>query len=255
MADVALVLAGQGRYADPWHDTAANADALAVLLRGLGLGVAVRGTSPDALDDLDPPDLLVVAAGDGRRDPDFDGDDAAWRAFHDRRAAWVAAGVPVLAVHQAAMTFRDDPRWAGELGGRWVEGRSWHPPLGPTALRVVAPAPSGAADGADDDAARGDGRARAAWPALPARLERIAVTDERYTDLDVDAGVRPLVMADVTAYEAPDRPASVGAHPAVWVAPGPGRVVYDALGHDARSYASPDHRAVLAATVAWLLDT
>jgi hypothetical protein len=30
-------------------------------------------------------------------------------------------------------------------------------------------------------------------------------------------------------------------------------VLYDALGHDDRSYASPDHRALLTAAVGWLL--
>lgn len=253
MADrTALVLAGRGRYADPWHDTAATADALAVLLRGLGIAVAVRGTSPDALDEVDPPDLLVVAAGAGRRDPDFDGDDHAWRPFHDRRAAWVAGGVPVLAVHQAAMAFADDPRWAAELGGRWVDGRSWHPPLGPAVLRVL-----GAGGDASDEGPRGGDAADRAAPrrhAATGALGRVVLTDERYCDLEVDPGVRPLVVADVGADEAPDRPASVGAHPVVWLAPGPGRVVYDALGHDVRSFAAPDHRALLTSAVGWLLD-
>jgi hypothetical protein len=231
----ALILAGRGRYADPWHDTAAAADALAVLLRRLGLEVAVRGTAPDALDDVAGPSLLVVAAGAGRRDAAFDGDDDAWRAFHDRRAGWVADGVPVLAMHQAAMAFADDPRWADELGGRWVEGRSWHPPLGPAVLRVA---------GRDDAGRR--------HPVV-AGLERVSVTDERYTDLELRPGVRPFVVADVVPREAQDRPTSVGAHPVVWIAPGPGRVLYDALGHDDRSYASPDHRALLTAAVGWLL--
>ncbi|MDM7854450.1 ThuA domain-containing protein [Cellulomonas alba] len=230
VTDAALVLVGQGRYADPWHDVAATSHALAALLADVGLPVDVRGTRPDALGGLDAPGLLVVVAGDGRRDAEFDGDDDAWRGFHDRRADWVAEGVPVLAVHQSAMAFRDDPRWAREVGGRWVEDRSWHPPLGPAVLRVAGdPHP------------------------VTAGLGPLAVVDERYADLEVDPGVRPLVLADVTADEASDRPVSAGAHPVVWVAPGPGRVLYDALGHDVRSFESPDHRALLTAAIGWLL--
>ena len=43
------------------------------------------------------------------------------------------------------------------------------------------------------------------------------------------------------------------AHPVVWVAPGPGRIVYDALGHDLRSYDSPTRVALFRGEVRWLL--
>ena len=43
------------------------------------------------------------------------------------------------------------------------------------------------------------------------------------------------------------------AHPVVWVAPGPGRIVYDALGHDVRSYDSPSRVDLLRREVRWLL--
>lgn len=76
--------------------------------------------------------------------------------------------------------------------------------------------------------------------------------DERYADLQVAAGSRVLVVADVAPDEA-DPHGTPGAHPVVWVAPGPGRVLYDALGHDTRSFASPDRRALLTAELTWLL--
>ena len=49
---------------------------------------------------------------------------------------------------------------------------------------------------------------------------------------------------------------SAGArHPMIWAREhGPGRVVYDGLGHDARSYDSADHRALLLRAAAWLTD-
>ncbi|AEE44997.1 ThuA domain-containing protein [Cellulomonas fimi] len=215
-----LVLAGRGRYGDPWHDHAATTDAIATLLRADGHDVVVRSTFPDALDDVRP-DLLVVNSGRGPLDPAEDDD---WRGFHDRRAALVAAGVPVLGVHQAANTFGDDPRWPATLGGRWVEGVSWHPPLDAATFRVLD-----------------------AHHPVTAGLAEVAATDERYADLEVASASRVLLAADVAGDD------GTGAHPVVWVGPGPGRVVYDALGHDVRSYSSPDRRALLRREVAWLL--
>ncbi|GCE77545.1 ThuA domain-containing protein [Cellulomonas biazotea] len=220
-----LVLVGRDRYGDPWHDHAATSDAVATLLRADGHDVTLRSTFPDALDDVGPADvdLLVVNSGRGP----LDGDAGAWRSFHDRRAALVDGGVPVLGVHQAANTFGDDPRWATALGGCWVEGASWHPPLGDATFRVVD-----------------DGHP------VTSGLSTVTATDERYADLVVAGGSRVLVVADVEHADG----TSV-AHPVVWVAPGPGRVLYDALGHDVRSYASPSRQDLLRRGVAWLLGT
>lgn len=216
-----LVLAGRGRYGDPWHDHAATTDVLATLLRADGHDVVVRSTFPDALDDVHP-DLLVVNSGRGPLDAAEDDD---WRAFHDRREALVASGVPVLGVHQAANTFGDDPRWPVTLGGRWVEGVSWHPPLGATTFRVLD-----------------------AEHAVTAGLAGVTATDERYADLEVSPGSHVLLGADVAGDDGVAR-----VQPVVWVAPGPRRVVYDALGHDVGAYSSPDRRALLRREVAWLL--
>lgn len=218
----ALVLAGRGRYADPWHDDVATSHAVADVLRDLGVGVRVRGTSPGALDDERPGDVavVVVAAGRGRVDPDWDGDDAAWAPFHDRLAALVRAGVPLLALHAAANTFADSPHWTGLLGGRWVVGTSMHPPIGPASFRVV--------DGAHP---------------VTAGLAVVEAWDERYCRLDVAASSRVLLVTEHEGRE----------HPVVWASAGGARVVYDGLGHDARSWASPSRRALLRRELAWLL--
>lgn len=120
MGERALVLVGRGRYGDPWHDHAAQADEVAQLLRADGHDVRVRSTFPTTFADLGDwePALLVVTAG--RAEEVNDADDE-WRAFHDARHALVARGTAVLGLHQAANTFADDPRWAATLGGRWVE--------------------------------------------------------------------------------------------------------------------------------------
>ncbi|MGY4645423.1 ThuA domain-containing protein [Cellulomonas sp. URHB0016] len=215
----ALVLVGRGRYEDPWHDHVATSQVLASLLEECGWTASLRGTFPDALDDVTP-DLLVVNAGTGRVDPGFDGADDAWAAFHDRRTALMTQGVPVLAVHQASMTFEDDPRWAATLGGRWVDGTSWHPPLGDASFRVVDPAHPVTADVADG----------------------LHAVDESYLDLELSAPVQVLAVADHDGT----------AHPVVWARQDPGRVVYSALGHDLRSYASPSHRTLLRSAIGWL---
>ncbi|WP_421734839.1 ThuA domain-containing protein [Cellulomonas sp.] len=215
----AIVLAGHDRYEDPWHDTAAVAHRLAGLLAQDGVDATIRGTLPSALDDVDP-DLVIVAAGRGRPDPDFDGTDDDWAPFHDRLAALVASGVPVLGLHQAANAFLDRPSWASVLGGRWLEGTTWHPPLGPVLFRVVDPSHP-----------------------VSAGLSTVEALDEQYLSLEVSPDVHVLVVADHEGV----------AHPVVWVAPGPGRVVYDALGHDVRSYDSPSRVDLFRREVRWLL--
>jgi len=215
----ALVLAGHGRYEDPWHDAAAISHRLAALLAADGVDTTVRGTFRDALDGIEP-DLVVVAAGRGRPDPDFDGADEDWQPFHARLGSWVASGVPVLGLHQAANTFQDSPAWGALLGGRWVDGTSWHPPHGAATFRVVD----------------------AAHP-ICAGLTSVTADDERYLALQMVPDAQVLLVADHEG----------SSHPVVWVAPGPGRVVYDALGHDVRSYDSPSRVDLLRREVRWLL--
>lgn len=217
-----VVLVGRDRYGDPWHDHAATSDAVATLLRFDGHDVTVRSTFPDALTDDDAPDLLVVNSGRGPIDPV---ETPQWRAFHDRRAALVADGLPVLALHQAANTFGDDSRWAATIGGRWVDGTSWHPTIDEARFRVVDPG---------HPVTRG--------------LDDVVALDERYADLVVAGDATVLLVADVTGDDG-----ALGEHPVVWTAPGPGRVLYDALGHDVRSYASPGRCELLRREVAWLL--
>lgn len=219
----ALVLVGRGRYEDPWHDHAAVAHEVVEVLADGGLGVTVRGTFPGALDGVvtgvGAPELVVVVAGTGRTDPDFDGTDEDWHGFHDRLAALVRAGVPLLALHQAANTFADSPHWSGLLGGRWVVGTSMHPPIGEAAFAVVD----------------------AVHPVTDG-LDEVRAFDERYCDLEVDPASTVLLTTEHEGRE----------HPVVWVAPGPGRVLYDALGHDHRSFASASRRELLRREVAWL---
>ncbi|MCB7135320.1 ThuA domain-containing protein [Cellulosimicrobium marinum] len=213
-----LVLAGRGRYADPWHDHAATSHVVAGLLADQGLDVHVRGTFRDAFADLRAFDLVVVNAGRGRTDATFDGDDADWAPAHDAVRDAAAAGVALLGLHQAANTFADSPHWATLLGGRWVPGTSWHPPQD-----VARFSPAG-----DHDVVRG--------------LGDVVADDERYRDLVVAPGSRVLLTA---RHDDADQPVA-------WVSGG-ARAVYDGLGHDVGSYASPSRCELLRREVGWLL--
>ena len=222
-----LVLSGRGRYEDPWHDMAATSHRVATLLTSAGHDVVVRGSFPDAADDLDGVDLLVVNTASGRPDPAHDGDDATWAPFHEAVRAFADAGRPVLALHQGANTFADSPHWERILGGRWVDGTSMHPTIGPATFTVAGPEhPIGATLVAGPTGA-------------------VTAFDERYSYLRVSPDVEVIltqVHDDVT-------------HPVVWAHQGGGvRVVYDGLGHDVRSYASASRCALLRTEVAWLLD-
>ena len=236
-----LVLAGRGRYEDPWHDMAATSHRVAEVLSAPTIDgtddlgspayqVSVRGAFPDALDDLDPAgdsvDLVVVNTSSGRPDPGFDGDDARWDGFHERLRAWADAGRPVLGLHQAANTFADSSDWERILGGRWVDGTSMHPEIGEADFTVT---------GAGHDLA---------GVLLDATSGTVTAVDERYSYLTVAGSSTVLLTQQHDGID----------HPVVWVSGAPGvRCVYDALGHDVRSYDSPSRQALLRAEVAWLL--
>lgn len=216
----ALILVGRGRYADPWHDHAATSFEVAEVLRDLGVPVEVRSTFPEEIPDVD---LVVVNAGPGRADPGYDGDDDAWRPFHESLARQVASGTSVLGLHLAANTFADAPVWTEILGGRWVDGTSGHPPIGEATFKVVRDHP------------------------VTQGLTTVTAFDESYCDLEVHPASQRLLVAEIDGVE----------QPVVWVAPTltstSGRVLYDALGHDVRSYRSPARRDLLARELTWLL--
>lgn len=217
----ALILTGRGRYADPWHDHTATTTEVADILRGLGVPIEVRGTFPEELPDVD---LIVVNAGPGRVDPGYDGDDDAWRPFHEGLTGQVAEGTPLLALHLSSATFADAPSWTRLLGGRWVDGTSGHPPIGDAEFRVVD----------DHPVTRG--------------LQTVTAFDESYCRLEVHPESRRLVVTEIEGRQ----------DPVVWQAPPltptSGPVLYDALGHDVRSYRSPSRRDLLTRELTWLLE-
>ena len=79
---------------------------------------------------------------------------------------------------------------------------------------------------------------------ITAGIRDFELNDERYSKLRVSPDSEQLAWHEFEG----DR------HPVLWAhRHGDARIVYDALGHDAASYDSPEHRAILRNAVAWLL--
>jgi len=133
----------------------------------------------------------------------------------------VERGGALLALHTASICFSDWPEWSNILGGAWEWGQSWHP--APCAISVSATASS---------------------LFQPAAFE---VVDELYTDLKLSRAVDVELVGQCDAVDTPQ--------PVMWRhAYGKGRVVYDSLGHDARSLSQLSHAEVLRSAVAWSLE-
>lgn len=214
-----VVFSGTGRYSDPWHPFDVTSAAIADTLREVGHEVEVRPSEPASLTDLTGVDLVVVNAGGGDpavevvRTPE-------WDAAHASLAAFMHAGGPVLGVHTATNTFPEWPEWPGLLGGRWIRGTSWHPPLDTATFEPVPDA--------------------AAHPVF-AGLTEVVCDDERYCDQTLAPDATPLL-----------RQATDGVfHTCGWALGD--TVAYDGMGHDGRSYESPSRRAYLVNEVDWLL--
>lgn len=209
----AVLLSGGGDFVDPWHPFAETAALIAEVLAELDVRTKVVDTAA----------AFAAALGSGARLAVVQASNDFAPTPHDgvvidALATHLGAGRPLLAVHSAACLFVDRPEWERMLGGRWVPELSYHPELGP-ARASLAPHP------------------------ITEGLAEVEVVDERYTALRVSPDAEVLAWHE----EAGAR------HPLAWARHGDARVVYDALGHDARSYESPTRRALLAAEVRWLL--
>lgn len=207
----ALLITGVGAHADPWHGLAATGRALASVLEER---MPVRRIDTDevaggaALTDA----ALIVVNISG----DLATDAAAASAVLDPLLEAVASGIPLLAVHSSSLAFRDDPRWAELLGGRWVPGVTMHPQIGWSLVQPTAP------------------------------LAPFRVYDERYSHLEIGAesALRAIHTDDGLT------------HPLAWARQGTaghGAVAYSALGHGAEAYRSAGTRALVHALVDELL--
>lgn len=236
----ALIISGAGRYADPWHPFAETSARLGDVLIENGFDVDINEDVDAALAALnDDIDLLIVNVGDpalrnagsesDAETPDAETPDAETRAAEIRAAAagrtgflaYIARGGPVLAMHASASSFSEIPEWEEILGGRWVRGTSWHPKIGMARVTTYPRRHS-----------------------IAATSEDFELYDELYSDLRV--------AADVITFADHDRDGT--RQPLMWArSRGRARVVYDALGHDTRSFDAQEHRKILGRAARWLV--
>jgi type 1 glutamine amidotransferase len=212
----ALIATGAGRYADPWHAFEETSDRVARILEEGGFAAEIAPVD-EGLQRLDGVDLLVVNAGDPWRDGGSVGAPAASIAGLETA---LDRSIGILALHAALASLRDYPAWAAATGGVWLPGVSMHPPISD---------------------------AEFAWADHPlADDEPLVAFDERY------AFLQAIGASQVVATHEHDGVI----HPVVWTrehrdGEGVSRVAVDLLGHDARSYDSPSHRALIARLADW----
>jgi len=229
----AVILSGAGRYADPWHRFADTSARLAALAHDSGWTATITEDIDAALADLSGIGLVIVNAGDPWNQPPDDvvatGDGSGWQlepspvvmAGRAGLGAALGRGISVLGMHTAAASLRDYPQFREALGGQWVTGRSRHPRLDRLHVRPL-----------HEDIVEG--------------LGDFHVDDEPCSDLVMDKDAEPLAGTHGT-----ERDMTLA-----WARQyGRSRVVYDALGHDTRSYDSPGHRSFLRRCLTWLLPT
>jgi type 1 glutamine amidotransferase len=211
-----LVVSGAGEYSDPWHPFGATSERLGALLRQRHeVTVTTQVAEALAALDADEWDVVVLNFGSAERELPTDA------ACVDGIARFAAAGGAVLACHVVATAFPADPRWEHILGGRWVRGTTMHPPHGDAQIRISP----------------------AAHP-ITRGLHDFVLVDERYSYLRVSPDVQVLATHVHDERE----------HPVIWAHHlRASRVVYDGLGHDARSYDSDDHLRLILNAVDWVL--
>jgi len=217
MAEV-LIVSGAGCYSDPWHPFADTSRCLANIISELGHQVEVSGAVEQALAEPGDRDLIVVNIGNPRSSrPQFLIDNA--ERGLDRH---LQRGGAMLGVHVSATSMTTMSGWSRMLGGHWVRGRTMHPKQDLATILV-----------------RSD-----AHPIVEG-LADFTVFDERYSYLQTNPDITVL-CEHYTDHQI---------HPIVWARlSGGGRVVYDGLGHDMRSYDSAGHVELLRRSLGWLLE-
>jgi uncharacterized protein len=207
-----LILSGGGAYADPWHPFAATSERIAEILTSLGHEVEISEAVAERAADLRGYDLVAVNAASGE-DADTSAAEAGLTAALDR-------GIGVLAIHVGACGLLRLPRWEAVTGAAWASGQSTHPKVG---LCRITTHPE--------------------RHPLVAPVHDFDLIDERYAWLRIDPGIVPLA----------DHEHEGVIHPLLWTRSyRASRVVTDLLGHDERSYDSPEHRDLIARAARWL---
>lgn len=210
-----------------FHDFAASSGALDEILAPLGITSRIESDIERGLASLadEPVELLTINAlrwemlGEKY---DAYRDEWAMSLSPAGRQAIVnhlGQGGALLGLHTASICFSDWPLWGNILGGSWQWGTSWHP--APETIKLTP----------------------TAHPLMQG-ISVFEVFDELYTELSVLPEVDTLITGSSTSL--------TSNNPLLWIHEyGGGRVVYDAMGHDAQAIKQADHAKVLRQSVAW----
>lgn len=211
------MVSGGGRFGDPWHPFAETSEALASALRERGDQVVVSedaDVSLAALSEAPRPDLLVLNIG-------WYGPERFTEPATQGLVDALESGVPTLLVHSTLTAFPDWPLWREIAGGGWTYGTTYHPDYA-DAVALADPE-----------------------HAITAGLDRVAISDERYTAMWVDDPEAVFLEHE----EDGER------HPLAWTRVwGASPIVADALGHDAASYRDGERSVLLQRELDWLAD-
>ncbi len=220
------ILSGAGPSADPWHPYPETSAAIAEIGSATGFEVKVVSGALEGLAELSERSGDPEGPGLDGAVPTAPADADLAALASERFDAALERGIGILVVHSGAAALREVPAFGGALGARWERGRSWHPDQGDARVLVVG----------DHPIVRG--------------LSDFEVFDERYTDLVPNADFEGTSTV-LAVHEEVGR-----THPLAWARElGRSRLVYSALGHDAQSYRSAGHRALLARALRWLSAT
>jgi len=217
MAEV-LIVSGAGCYSDPWHPFAETSSCLAKIISEFGHHVEVSAEVEQVLAEPGRRDLIVVNIGNPRSARPQLPIDNAERGL----AGHLQRGGALLGMHVSATSMTTMSGWSSMLGGHWVRGRTMHPKQDLATILV-----------------------RSGAHPIVEGLADFTVFDERYSYLHTNPDITVLC----------EHFTDQQMHPIVWARQsGTGRVVYDGLGHDTRSYDSADHVELLRRSVGWLLE-
>jgi hypothetical protein len=136
MADI-LIVSGSRPYADSWHRFPETSRRIAKILDDLGHSTHVTEDVEAGLAQPGPCDVLVVNIGNPTTPRPPDRLSAASRGLIQH----LDAGRGLLGVHVSATSLTEMPEWPTLLGGRWIRGRTMHPPQSLATVQAPRRAP------------------------------------------------------------------------------------------------------------------
>ena len=224
-----LVISG-GRH--PYHE---STPVLEGFLKGAGHEVTITEDASVLADSagMSAYDALVFNT---RREnvPDF-GDWEMSASEKEGLKSYIKSGKGFVCIHIAGCAPSGWTEYHDIIGGGWISGTSYHPPYSEMKVNVSNPAHVGAAGVSD-----------------------FATNDELYMNITFNEGNDVFLTADAeegTWPWGPDRtPTSMpgGTYPMGWTRGyGDGKVFVLLLGHDGRSFETPEFQQIVLNGVAW----